>query len=181
MGRLIACAIGFQHALGALDPPEVSVHLDWLGRIYVNGAGCGRLRVAAAHSKAGDVPNWIVVGLEISLIPQDLDSPGSNPDQTCLYEEGCGDVLPQDLVGAWVRHCLVWINRMQDERLKPLNSEWRGLATEIGHEVSWDIHGKTHTGVFVGVDENFGAILRRPSKTADNQMLSLKHLTGRTR
>lgn len=166
MPVLIACAIGFQNALGALAPPEVSVHLDWPGQIYVNGAKCGRLQIAASHSQPDDIPDWIVVGLELPLIPLVSDAPnaqhepGAHPNQTCLFEEGCVDIAPQDLVSAWVRHSLVWINQMQDQGLKPLNAAWRGLARELGQEVCWPLGNSQHRGLFVGVDENFAALLR---------------------
>jgi len=51
MAMLPLCGVGFQNALGALAPPEVAVHLDWDGGIKINGAACGRLRVAAAHAE----------------------------------------------------------------------------------------------------------------------------------
>lgn len=176
----IACGIGLQNALGALAPPEVSVQLGWPGQIYVNGATCGHLQVAAASTETDKVPPWIVVGLQIPIIPEAPDAPGIHPDQTCLYEEGCADILPQDLVSAWARHSLLWINRLQDDGLKPLNSEWSGLAHDLGQEVSWDIHGTRHTGVFVGVDETFGALLRHPSETNTRLLPLTTLLEGNT-
>lgn len=162
---LIACAIGFQNALGALAPPEVAVHLDWPGGILVNGARCGGLRVAAASTDADAIPDWIVVGLELPLTLPNHTAPGSTPDQTALYEEGCVDVAPQDLLSAWLRHTLVWINRMEEEGLKPLSAEWRGLAHGLGEQVTWTLQETQHTGLFVGTDERFGALLRTDDDT----------------
>ncbi|MFY0616270.1 DUF4444 domain-containing protein [Shimia sp.] len=165
MPVLICCAIGFQNALGALAPPEVAVHLEWPGGIRINGARCGRLRVAAAHNEADTMPDWIVVGLELPLIPGNPDMPGATPDETALYEEGCVDIAPDDLLSAWVRHTLVWINRMEAEGLKPLNAEWRGLAQNLGEEIDWTLLGTTETGTFVGTDERFGALVRSEDTT----------------
>ena len=47
MAMLPTCGVGFQNALGALAPPEVAVHLEWAGGLRINGASCGRMRVAA--------------------------------------------------------------------------------------------------------------------------------------
>ena len=51
------CAVGFQNALGALAPPEVAVHLEWNGAIRINGARCGRFRMAASDASLDGVPN----------------------------------------------------------------------------------------------------------------------------
>lgn len=173
MPVLISCAIGFQNALGALAPPEVAVHLDWPGGILVNGARCGRMRVAASTTDATEIPDWIVVGLELPLIPANVDTPGDTPDETALYEEGCVEIASEDLIGAWVRHTLVWVNRMEDEGMKPLNAEWRGLAHGLGEEVVWTIADTEETGTFVGTDEHFGALLRAGD---DTRLLPLSRL-----
>ncbi|TCL01558.1 uncharacterized protein DUF4444 [Shimia isoporae] len=165
MPVLVCCAIGFQNALGALAPPEVGVHLDWNGGLYVNGASCGRIQVAASTHDSGEDPDWMVVGLELPLLPIDPNTPGNAPDQTCLFEEGCVDIASEDLLSAWVRHTLVWINRMEDSGLKPLHDEWRGLAKNVGEDVSFSIGDTHYEGVFVGVDEHFGMLLRDGNET----------------
>ncbi|MBO9476359.1 DUF4444 domain-containing protein [Shimia sp. R11_0] len=173
MPVLISCAIGFQNALGALAPPEVGVHLEWPGTIRVNGARCGRLRIAASHQDPAAEPDWIVVGLELPLVPANADTPGITPDDTALYEEGCVDIRTDDLLSAWVRHSLVWINRMEEEGLKPLATEWRGLAHDLGEEVNWPLSDPPETGTFLGTDEHFGALLRSGETT---RLLPLTHL-----
>lgn len=161
----IACGIGFQNALGALAPPEVAVHLGWSGNIFVNGARCGNLRIAASTDDPAEVPNWIVVGLDLPLIPADDVAPGDTPDETCLFEEGCVEVEPVRLLEAWVRHSLVWINRMEDEGNAPLHAEWRGLARDLGEEVSFSLAGQDYAGTFMGVDEHFNMLLRQGKET----------------
>lgn len=165
MPILIACEIGFQNALGALAPPEVAVHFSWPGDIKINGAGCGRMRVAASEGKLGDDLEWIVVGLEIPLLPPNETAPGAQANLTCLYEEGCAEVDPQRLLEAWTRHTLVWINRWSSEGLRPLNAEWRGLVDKIGDNVDYSINRETYSGLFMGVDEQFGMLLRQDDDT----------------
>ena len=163
--------LGLQNALGALAPPEVGVHLEWAGGIRVNGARCGRFRVAAAEVAGNDAPDWLVVGWDIPLM-MTLD-PGENPDVTALYEEGCADLDPGDLVESWARHTLVWINRWTDEGNRPLHAEWLGLVPDVGEEV--EVLGRR--GTFVGTDERFGLLLREGSKT---DVLALRALLGET-
>lgn len=155
MAMLPLCGVGFQNALGVMAPPEVAVHLDWDGGIRVNGAACGRFRTMASTADPAAVPDWLVIGFTLPLIPAS-DRPGDTPDQTSLYAEGCAEVSPYALIEAWARHSLNWINRWDEEGSRALHSEWRGLAQDMGEEITRD----GLTGTFLGVDEDFGMLLR---------------------
>ena len=159
MAMLPLCGVGFQNALGALAPPEVAVHLDWDGGIRVNGATCGAFRVRAATSDPDAIPDWLVIGWTITLLPE-TEETGTNPAETALFVEGCADVSPDTLVEAWARHTLAWINRWEDEGTRPLHTEWTGLAHGIGQEVSVAQGNGNVTGTFTGIDEHFGMLLR---------------------
>ena len=165
MAMLPACGVGFQNALGALAPPEVSVHLDWSGGIYVNGAACGRLDAAASTGEPGEIPDWLSVGFSVPLIPEDKEAPGASPGQTSLFEEGCVEVSPAGLLESWSKHTLVWINRWTDDGPEALHREWRGLARGLGEDVEIDWQGGRACGVFVGIDEKFGMLLRTGKAT----------------
>ncbi len=160
MAALVACAVGFQNALGALAPPEVAVHLTWDGTIRVNGATCGGLHAAAADRDPGAVPAWLVVGLNLRLRPDGGIEEGLTPDRTSLAQEGCGAVSPVRLLEAWARHSLVWLNHVDSGDTRPLHREWRGLVEEIGQQITLPLGAQTLSGTFVGVDENFGLLLR---------------------
>lgn len=157
---LPACGIGFQNALGALAPPEVAVHLEWQGGILVNGAHCGSLTMAASTDEAEVEPDWLVVGLAVPLRPGS-ENPGQAPDKTSLYEEGCAEIDPERLLESWAKHTLVWINRWSADGVEPLHAVWRGLAHNLGEEI--EINGRR--GTFVGVDEQFGMLLRHAETT----------------
>jgi len=160
MAMLPLCAVGFQNALGALAPPEVAVHLGWDGVLYLNGARCGGLRIAASHTDPDTQPDWLVVGLTLPLWPPSEET-GKTPDATALYAEGCAEVDAGDLLEAWARHTLNWINRWEDEGARALHAEWRGLAHGLGEErTQGDL-----TGSFLGVDEDFGMLLRQGDTT----------------
>jgi len=160
MAMLPLCAVGFQNALGALAPPEVAVHLDWEGGLRINGAACGRFDVLSATDDPDAVPDWLVIGFTLPLLP-DSDDPGTTPDQTALYAEGCADVDPPTLIEAWARHTLNGINRWEHGGAQALHTEWRGLAHGIGEAVT---HGDL-SGTFLGIDEDFGMLLRDDETT----------------
>ncbi len=160
MTMLPLCGVGFQNALGALAPPEVAVHLEWAGGIRVNGASCGAFEVRSATADPNAVPDWLVVGWTLPLLPTDAET-GNDPEKTALYAEGCADVTASALVEAWARHTLNWIARWEEEGNRPLATEWRGLAHGIGEEVT---QGGL-MGTFLGVDEAFGMLLRDAETT----------------
>lgn len=157
---LPVCGIGFQNALGALAPPEVAVHLEWQGGIRINGASCGRLRMASSTREPDEQPDWLVVGLDMPLLPTSED-PGATPDQTVLHLEGCAEVEPRQLLESWVRHTLVWLNHWQDGAMDRIHEEWRGLAHGIGEDIQVD----DDEGVFLGLDERLGLLLRQSDET----------------
>ncbi len=160
IAMLPLCGVGFQNALGALAPPEVAVHLDWWGGIRVNGARCGAFRAMASGAERDTVPDWLVVGFSLPLVPASEDM-GHTPDETALFAEGCAEVAPPTLLEAWARHTLNWLNRWEDEGSAALHSEWRGLA----HGVGEDVTNQSLTGTFLGVDEEFGMLLRDDATT----------------
>ena len=163
MAMVFAATLGFSDALGALAPPEVAVHADWPAGLRVNGARCGRLRAAASTADPGAEPDWLVVGLEV---PITLDGdPGENPDRTALHEEGCADVDPFTLLESWSRHTLVWINEWSDTGMPRLHAEWRAKAFDLGEEMEVEIAGATRRGLFVGLDERGGMLLREGEET----------------
>lgn len=160
VAMLHICGVGFQNALGALAPPEVGVNLGWDGTVYVNGGRCGALRAQASSITPGAVPDWLVIGLTLQLWPRSEDM-GLTPDETALYAEGCADVDAVALLEAWVRHTLVGINTWEDGGTARLHREWEGIAWDIGETVTFN----GTTGIFLGVDENIGALLKTDAET----------------
>ena len=160
LAMLPLCGVGLQNALGALAPPEVAVQFEWDGQIRINAAKCGGFQMAASGSKQDHVPDWLVVGFSLPLWLE-VDDPGRTPDQTSLYEEGCADIDPLQLIESWSRHSLVWINSWEQDGVVPLHREWRGMVYDMGEDITLaGIRGK-----FVGVDEDFGLLLRTEETT----------------
>ena len=160
MAMLPVCGVGFQNALGALAPPEVAVHLEWSGQIRVNNARCGRLRAAASGNDPTVEPDWLVIGLDVPIL-QTATDPGRTPDVTALYDEGCAEVDPTQLIESWARHTLVWVNRWEDDGNRPLHTEWMGLLQGVGDPTEmFDV-----SGTFLGVDDQFGMLIRDEETT----------------
>jgi len=166
IGAFAACGVGLQNALGALAPPEVAVHLEWQGGLRVNGGHCGTLSVAASINDPKAEPDWLIVGLDLTLRQPPDWEPGETPDWTGLHEEGCGEIVPVHLLEAWARHCLVWLNELEQAGGRArLHREWEALAWKRGQDIVLVQNGARLTGRFLGVDENFGVLLKTATGT----------------
>lgn len=178
MAGLIACAVGVQNALGALAPPETAVHLDWTGDLRLNGAHVGNLRAIAAQPDPAIVPDWMVVALDLTLRLPDRLEPGQTPNWTALDQEGCGDLEPITLLEAWARHSLLWLSGLDEPQGRnALYREWKGLVWNLGKQIVLPHPDGPLSGTFLGVDENFGMILKTAGGT---RLLPLTDLLERT-
>tara|TARA_R110002073_G_scaffold275640_1_gene439411 strand:+ start:649 stop:1371 length:723 start_codon:yes stop_codon:yes gene_type:complete len=166
MAAFCACAVGLQNALGVLAAPETAVQLDWSGGLRVNQAHCGGLRVAASTRDPLVEPDWLVIGMELTLSLPDALEPGQTPEWTALNQEGCGEIDPLHLLEAWARHSLLWINGLDDAQGRAnLYREWKGLVFNLGKEITLPIEGQRLAGTFLGVDENFSMVLKTEAQT----------------
>lgn len=153
-----AVALGLGDAIGALAPPEVAVHFDWPGGIRINGGLAGRLRAAASTHDAEAEPDWLVIGVEVRVLPGEAE-PGAKPEHTCLAEEGCAGITPERLLESGARHALVWINTWTEDGFAPVHEAWRARAWGLGEPAA-------EGAAFLGLDEWGGQLLRGPEGTA---------------
>ncbi|MEL7153847.1 MAG: biotin/lipoate--protein ligase family protein [Pseudomonadota bacterium] len=165
VGISFAVSVGLVDALGALAPPEVAVHHVWPGAFKVNGADCGFLRGAASTSDTSLEPDWLVFGIEVPFLP--TGEGGEDPTRTCLFNEGCAEITPQQLLESWSRHMLVWINRWLDEGLAPLHAAWRERAWEMGEALP------DGSGTFMGLDELGGMLVKSDGGTTVRPLTDL--------
>jgi biotin-(acetyl-CoA carboxylase) ligase len=172
MAMLPLGGVAFQNALGALAPPEVAVHLHWDGGVRVNAARCGALAISASTDDPAQVPDWLIISLDVPLMLM-TTQPGEIPDETALFEEGCADVSSVQLLESWTRHMLSWINRWMDGGNQALHVDWMALAQGVGDPI--DLGG--YHGTYLGVDENFGMLIRDAETT---HLLPLTYLLGDT-
>lgn len=160
MGAVYAAQLGFADALGALAPPEVAVHFIWPNRIKVNGAKCGALRYAASTRTGSDEPDWLVIAIDVPMIPVAALEPGVTPDETTLYDEGCTDLTPAQLIESWSRHMLVWLHHFMDDGMEPLHRGWSGKCDTLGQHID-----TPEPGTFMGLDEHGNMLLRDATGT----------------
>lgn len=156
---IYAVQLGLSDAIGALAPPEVAVQFTWPGGLKINGAGCGGFRAAASTRAPEEEPDWLIVGIDVPVAPMSGDG-GLSPETTTLHDEGCIELTAPGILESWSRHMLAWIHRYLSDGFAPLHEAWRGKCDRIGTEIT-----EPETGLFVGLDERGGMLLRTGNAT----------------
>lgn len=147
--------VALQNAVGTVAPPEVALQLGWGGVIHVNGAKAGQLRIVAAGGDNDNPPDWMVIGLTLRFVSDSTDG-GETPDETALYAEGCGDLMPLDVLESWSRHLLTHLHIWEQDGIAPLHREYSGLVYGMGDAVEQS----GHSGTFLGLDEQLGMLVK---------------------
>ncbi len=160
---LLALMVAFGDAFGSIGPPEVGVFYRWPSGLIVNDAVVGGMRAALPKDIGeGDVPDWLVVGLDIRLSRTERDlEPGHDLGHTTLEDEGCGDLTRTQLVESVCRHFLVWVHTWNEDGFKPVHDAWLPRAENYEQTLSLDHGGMEHSGQFIGIDDE-GNLLLKP-------------------
>ena len=142
-------------ALGALVPPGLSLAFAWPGDLVLDGARVGRVRAAlGATADAGEVPPWLVLGLEVE-VEASAGTPGDEPhDRASLADSGAGEaVTAVRLAEDTARHFLGWAQRCRDEGFGPVRDAWNARCFGRGAEATFEVAGQRRSGVVRGLDE----------------------------
>lgn len=156
------CLVAIGDCLGALTPPQVGVTFIWPNIVCINGARAGLFRAAAAPTQAaGDVPDWMVLALELhhQREPEDAE-PGETPDRTWLSEEGGGELTHSDIIESYSRHFLTWLNSWNDDGFRSVHDSWIFRAENKDEEIALAHAGSDHAGTFIGLDESGNLLLK---------------------
>ncbi|MEM7041890.1 MAG: biotin/lipoate--protein ligase family protein [Pseudomonadota bacterium] len=153
---LLTASLGLGDALGALIPPVIAVTFGWPDRVELNGGTVGRIRLILSDTpNPTAVPDWLVIGFSLANSGHWRQIGDGGKPMTTLVEEGCQvDLL--DLLEAFSRHFLAWINRWQGDGVQPVQQAWMSRTLEVGKSVSIDIGGRSRSGTFKGLDELCG-------------------------
>ena len=118
--------------LGVLVPPQVGVQFRPPLQATVNAGIVGSVKAAMAETDiSSDIPDWLVVGIEVGLARQNGDAePGLDPDITTLDEEGCEDLDRNKFIETFARHFLSWMAIWNDDGFAPVARSWKFKAED---------------------------------------------------
>ena len=157
--------LGLNDGLGIVVPAMTEITFRWPNRIEANGADAGAIGLDLPEGVAsGSVPDWLVVLVTVAVAPpvgSDAELPGPPPDSdaTTLRWEGCGNLIPVDVLEPFSRHFLTWVNRWQDDGFEPIRARWLHHAPAHGETIDIDVSGEKVAGTFVGIDDDGALIL----------------------
>jgi BirA family biotin operon repressor/biotin-[acetyl-CoA-carboxylase] ligase len=152
---ILIALLGLGDGLGALVPRTVAITFGWPDRIEVNGGVVGGVRFACAATETADaVPDWLVIGFGIAI--RGRWTAAAAPDslrRTTLADEGCREMTTLDLLEAFGRHFLSWIDRWQDAGVEPVRRAWLSRATGLGKRIEISLGDQVRAGTFEGLTE----------------------------
>ena len=146
-------------AVGALMPPKTSVLLRWPQTLLVNVGVAGRFRFAMSSCASDEIPDWMVVGVQIDLEHDDAErEPGLMRDRTTLHGEGGGELTRSDVLEVIGSYVLSWIDSWQEagQTAAAFAESWIGRVE--GHEAPAPMHldgasGENVTAQVLGLDD----------------------------
>ncbi len=142
-GEVIYVAMAaLNDALGSAIPAQIGVLLGWPDRVLLNGAETGHLTYVTANDAPDAVPDWMVVGFELTLMGDPRVEPGTDLGQTNFYEEGASELSPKEILEAFARHFMNWLHRWETEGMKHLGPAWEERMAGLEAAYPFPVEGR---------------------------------------
>lgn len=171
-GEIVYVAmVAFGDAAGSLIPPEVAITYQWPNVIEMNDGRIGTVELVVSDEERGDIPEWLVLGIEIQLSPEHSDmNPGENYHHTTFWDEGCGEITQTQLLESTSRHLVNIIHTWSEEGFKPIHEQWLGRQSKT-NPLAGD--AKLSGLKLVGIDESGNGLLSNGSETDSLAVIDL--------
>lgn len=150
-------AVALGDAIGSLAPPLLEVTYKWPNDVLLNGRKGAGILLEAKGDAAGQL-EWLVigVGVNVTFFPTD-----TRLAATSLHFEGCSaEVSAVDLLEAFARHLLAWVNTWLDCGFAPVRQAWLRHAQGLGEAIEVRLPRETLTGTFEDLDADGTLALR---------------------
>lgn len=136
-GAFIVGIVALCEALAAHCPPERSVEVRWPGEILLDQSRLGGMRLGVApDTKEADVPDWMVLGVELIADRDHLAMPGDRPGSISLQEEEFVD--PPALVESFASYLMLNFDRWKHDGFADVAQRYQsrlssnGVLTDVG-------------------------------------------------
>jgi BirA family biotin operon repressor/biotin-[acetyl-CoA-carboxylase] ligase len=142
-------AVSLAAAISNLAPPLIEVRYRWPNDVLLYDAKVAGIWLEAAPV-ANDHYEWLVLGTaaNVESAPSDLEPPA-----TSVWLEGASEITVSELLAAFTRHFLSWINRWADEGFKPIHRAWSIRPHGLGQPLTLELGSERLHGTFVELDE----------------------------
>ena len=156
MPVVLVAALALLDAVGTAGPPAVASDLVWPAGLRINDGLVGGI---ALDLGPGDSPGWAVVTAMLRKTGEPGVEGGERPDVTALHDEGFADMADRDLIEAFARHFLVWMDRWQEQGLAPIARQWLHRARANGADMVLIIGDALIAGSILDLDDSGGLVL----------------------
>ncbi|MBE9556150.1 MAG: hypothetical protein IMF08_04775 [Proteobacteria bacterium] len=156
MPVVLVASLALLDAVGSAGPAAVAADLVWPAGLRINSGLCGGI---ALDLGPGDNPEWAVVSAVLRKTGEPGAEGGERPDVTALYNEGFADMADRDLVEAFARHFLVWMDRWDEQGLGPIARHWLPCARSNGVDTVLMIGDELIAGSIEDLDDAGGLVL----------------------
>jgi biotin-(acetyl-CoA carboxylase) ligase len=156
MPVVLVASLALLDGLGSAGPAAVGADLVWPAGLRVNSGLCGGIALGLGP---GDKPEWAVVVVDLRKSSTPGIEGGERPDVTTLHNEGFADMADRDLVEAFARHFLVWMDRWEEQGLAPIARHWLHCARSVSKDTVLMIGDELIAGTIEGLDDIGGLSL----------------------
>lgn len=150
-------AVALCDALGSVVPPLVEVTLKWPNDVLVNERKAAGILLETMLDKDGALDALILgMGVNIAHYPEE----SAYPATSLVFEGTRRDLDPAELLEAFARHFLTWVNRWLEDGFEPVRQGWLNRSKAKGHGVEVRLPDRTVQGTFEDLDGAGGLRLR---------------------
>ena len=155
-------ALALGDAIGSVAPAMLEVTYKWPNDVLLNGRKVSGILLESRTDAAGGL-GWLVLGMGVNVrsFPEDAGFPA-----TSLHYEGTPPTVTEaELLEAFSRHLLTWVNRWLDDGFAPVRRAWLSHAHGRGEAIEVRLPKETLSGTFADLDEGGALVLELPGGT----------------
>jgi BirA family biotin operon repressor/biotin-[acetyl-CoA-carboxylase] ligase len=152
-------ALGVGDAIGSVAPAMAELRYKWPNDVLLNDRKVAGILLESELTPEGR-PAWLVLGCGVNLAHYPKES---ETLATSLRFEGAPPSLTEiDLLEAFGRHFLTWVNRWLEDGFGPIRKQWLVHAKGLGEPVTVRLPKETLEGAFADLDESGALVLELP-------------------
>jgi BirA family biotin operon repressor/biotin-[acetyl-CoA-carboxylase] ligase len=152
-------AVALGDAIGSVVPPMIEVTYKWPNDVLLNGRKAAGI-LLESKGDAGENLEWLVIGVgaNVTSYPPETRLPA-----TSLHFEGCPpSVSAVDLLEAFGRHMLSWVNIWLDDGFGPVRHAWLRHAQGLKEQIEVRLPNETLQGTFTDLEGDGTLLLTLP-------------------
>lgn len=150
-------AVALCDALGSVAPPLIEVTLKWPNDVLVNDRKAAGILLETMLDTQGGLAALILgMGVNIAHYPEE----SAHPATSLKFEGARRDLEPAELLEAFARHFLAWVNRWLEDGFEPVRRGWLNRSKAPGSAVEVRLPDRTVQGTFEDLDAAGGLRLR---------------------